>query len=72
MSEAADAKMLEIQTILQDYSDILWDDTETRNHVLNLVSRFYETGQDVNEAELTDLVTMLKKKINEFVKTKGN
>lgn len=67
-----DTKMIEIQTILQDYSDILWDDAETRAHVLNLVSRFYQTGQDVNETELNDLIAMMKKKIAEFVKTKGN
>lgn len=72
MSEAMNAKMLIIQRLLEDYSDVLWNDPETRDHVLSLVERFYSTGKDVNEDELNTLTALFQKKVNEFVKTKGN
>jgi hypothetical protein len=72
INEAMNAKMLEIQLILEDYSDVIYGDKETTNYVLDLVGRFYDTGVDINESELDLLILMLKKKVDEFVKSKGN
>jgi hypothetical protein len=72
MTESMNAKMLEIQLILEDYSDVIYGDKETTNYVLDLVGRFYDTGLDINESELDLLILMLKKKVDEFVKSKGN
>lgn len=72
MSQTMNEKMLIIKNLLEDYSDVLWDDPETRDHVLSLVERFYKTGKDVDESELNTLTALFQKKVNEFVKTKGN
>jgi hypothetical protein len=72
MNESMNQKMLEIALILEDYSDIIHSDNEIQDYVFKVTAKFYETGSDITEPELDKLILMLKTKVDEYVKTKGN
>jgi hypothetical protein len=72
MTESMNAKMLEIALILEDYSDIIHEDNVIQDYVFKVTARFYENGTDITEPELDTLISMLKTKVNEYVKQKGN
>jgi hypothetical protein len=72
MTEAMNQKMLEIALILEDYSDVIHTDNEIQDYVFKVTAKFYETGSDITEPELDTLIKMLKTKVDEYVKTKGN
>jgi hypothetical protein len=72
MNESMDQKMLQIALILEDYSDIIHTDNEIQDYVFKVTAKFYQTGSDITEPELDKLILMLKTKVDEYVKTKGN
>jgi hypothetical protein len=72
MNESMNQKMLEIALILEDYSDIIHSDNTIQDYVFKVTAKFYETGNDITETELDTLIKMLKTKVDEYVKTKGN
>jgi len=65
-------KLNEIQILLGDYQEELWADKEVQTNLMYLLGRFLSTGQDITDEELVILKDFLQKKIDAFVKEKGN
>lgn len=65
-------KLNEIQTLLDDYQEELWADQEVQTNLMYLLGRFISTGQDITDEELTTLKDFLQKKVDLYVKEKGN
>lgn len=72
MSEAMDKKMIELQTLMDDYGEEICYDPDVRSKIMGLSEKVFSRGSDVNETELTDLIVFVKGKIDEYIKTKAN
>lgn len=65
-------KIKYIENILNDYYTELWNDPEIRDNLCYLIGRFLMTGEDITDEEINILYDFLNKKIETYIKTKGN
>jgi len=65
-------KLAEIQQIMDDYQEELWNDTEVKDNLMYLLGRYISTGQDLSDEELVILKDFLQQKIDKYVKEKAN
>jgi len=65
-------KLNEIQILLGDYQEELWADKEVQTNLMYLLGRSLSTGQDITDEELIILKDFLQKKVDSYVKERGN
>lgn len=65
-------KFKEIEQIITDYQEELWLDKEFSDNMMYILGRFLITQKDLTDEEVEVLHSFMKRKVEEFIKTKAN
>lgn len=65
-------KFKEIEQIITDYQEELWSDKEFSDNMMYILGRFLITQKDLTDEEVEILHSFMKRKVEEFIKTKAN
>lgn len=70
--ESTDPKFQDLLKLLEDYSDVLWQDKQLRETLCYFIGRFIQDGIDINDQELSDFEICFRIKLEKYCKEKAN